>query len=823
MSEPKKLKLGFAMGGGVSLGSFCGSALTESIKLALLFGHDTNQVPFEHVEIDVFVGASAGAMSLGIMLKSLAFPCKDTAIRERAENHIKAYYHIDNSTWASFSHAKRQQLIDTQCAQDVMNEIWVNQITLKKLLDKEGDGKRIPPLKYQCGLLNKRAVTDIAKTHLLPEGGYYQQSDRATNPILADRVLFGCSLASLNPIQANAHDLYPLARGANISSNDALSSYHAREVRVFDINFTTVDSDKLDENDRHPQRWVRLHWGDSIEGKTFDIRKAKDWKHIVATAVASGCFPMAFEPVTLTRYKWEFTENTWPFGAAQSNANLTYVDGGAFNNEPVSEAFRLASHIDGADEGGSYERRIIFVDPNVGGQPSFNLPGLQDWQTQNAFKGLLKPFNVFDGQDLIRKTSLDKLTQQAAALLTMISRQAESKEEHKTFQVANTLVMRNRLREMIGLGIEPTKERFLALKGELGELLKQFNKKSKIPTLPSTLEGELKRLALEKDSLFSDLYNQAGAIVAAQELAQFNRTTQKKIMSALVFSYIDIISGLAAKSRNSQLIAIGPFYHAGAKFEKVFLPGSPLAGFAGFTSTIPSNFEVDAAKRSTFDFMRHSELIKSDRYRPPSITPFNRRHPNYYEYMVDFKQGLTLLGNRVDQIIEQSHLLNAGLLNKPVLSWIASKIRETILNIDYEQPDSVCLEFRIPVSDEKFEFDGKNKGDDDRHPVRLVEYGNALYLIGFATWDWNKKTWRGYNVDNGEIQIDRDGFAFWADENSYYSITLPNVESIKKAQLLAYPVFVGNHVLEEKEGERPVISSNYWRLENGVAPLTDLL
>src|SRR5690349_21716419 len=69
----RTLRLGFAMGGGVSLGTFSGAALAEAIKLAILRGRytDNNRVPrpYDRVEIDVFSGASAGAMALAIMLR----------------------------------------------------------------------------------------------------------------------------------------------------------------------------------------------------------------------------------------------------------------------------------------------------------------------------------------------------------------------------------------------------------------------------------------------------------------------------------------------------------------------------------------------------------------------------------------------------------------------------------------------------------------------------------------------------------------------------------------------------------------------------------
>ena len=49
----KTLRLGFALGGGVSLGSFCGAALSEVIKLAVLYGKDRNGQKYERVEVDV--------------------------------------------------------------------------------------------------------------------------------------------------------------------------------------------------------------------------------------------------------------------------------------------------------------------------------------------------------------------------------------------------------------------------------------------------------------------------------------------------------------------------------------------------------------------------------------------------------------------------------------------------------------------------------------------------------------------------------------------------------------------------------------------------
>src|SRR4051794_518520 len=86
------LRLGFALGGGVSLGTFCGSALSESIKLLLLYGRDRHGQPYDRIRIDVFSGASAGALSLGLMLRTLAEPAINDVKRASIEAVLTQMY-----------------------------------------------------------------------------------------------------------------------------------------------------------------------------------------------------------------------------------------------------------------------------------------------------------------------------------------------------------------------------------------------------------------------------------------------------------------------------------------------------------------------------------------------------------------------------------------------------------------------------------------------------------------------------------------------------------------------------------------------------------
>ncbi|MFD1621431.1 patatin-like phospholipase family protein [Thalassotalea marina] len=815
-----KLKLGFAMGGGVSLGSFSGAALTESIKLALLYGVDGQNQPYDSVEIDVFAGASAGAMSLGIMLKCLAFPNKGAEKRNNAIQSLKTLYDISDKKWQGFSDKKQQQLVDAQLAQEVMNDIWVNQITLERLLEPDGDAN-IPPLKFQCGVVNKKTVVDIARANLMPSSGQYKNSDKAKHMLLANRVLYGCSIANLNPIHAKAYQLYPVAKDSNIATNDALTSFQHKEMRIFDINFAAVPSEKLSQQDQHPKRWVRLHWGDQIPDETFDLRSGDDWKHIVATAVASGSFPVAFEPVTLKRYNWEYPSTLWPY-KGESSGRFSYIDGGAFNNEPVAEAFKLASHIDGLDKNTNYERRIIFVDPNVGAEPNYYLPGLTDWQTQQALAGPLKVFRAFDGNDLYQKTSLDKLIGQVVTQATVSSAQAEAKEEHRTFQIANKLLMRNELRACITNAIAPNNDNFLNLKAQIANFLTELSDKDPIPTLPTTIAGEIWRLANEKDSVVADLSPLAEQIDVSNDITEFSADEQKKIMTALVFSFVDIISGLAAKSRNSQLIAIGPFYKkSDENFEKIFLPGSPIAAFAGFMSPIPSRYEVDVARYCAMEFMQQASAIPHGKVPTTLPAPFDKNYPEYDTYMAHFKMGLMALSNRVEQMVTSSNLLNLGLINGPLLSMLASFIKDKINAIEYQQIEEVVVELRVPVSDGDFELDGKNTFDDDRHPIRLSKQNNQLYLICFATWHSKQKVWTGYNVKNGELIIDRDGF--FKDKHGYYRIVLPEQNLLAESKLMGYPVFWGKTELVPSDSPIHNPITQYWLLKNELVPFTEFI
>jgi predicted acylesterase/phospholipase RssA len=831
----KTLKIGFAMGGGVSLGTFSGASLTETIKLAVLYGTDEHNVPYDKIEVDVFSGASAGAMSLGVMLKALAFPTQDVQERKKVWASLKTTYNLADNTLPA---EKKEQLIDAELAQQMMNQVWVHEINLDRLLNPEPSG-RVPALKHQAGLCNKAAVTDIAKQFMTPPK-INNNAPPKTSTLLAARVLYGCSISNLNPIKADARDRYLISPHSDTTAGEALISNFHREQRIFDINFSALDTDKFDNQDIHPKRWMRFHWGESQNKKTFDIRKREEWNHIVATAIASGAFPVAFEPVPLVRYRWEYPANMWEF-KNQSHYVFTYMDGGAFTNSPVAEAFNLAAHIDGIapsqnQEQPDYDRRIIFVDPFVNNDNNFNLKGFKTYKDQMPFGKAGKLIAKVDGNDLLKLTSLDKLLPNAFNQFGAIYNQAEAKHSHRNFQIANKLVMRNMLRECLHSQVKATKKSFESMRANLQALLIQFSNKALIPTLPANLANEIERLAQEQPSSLGALKGQ-GIAVAESDWGSLNEELRNLGMTAMIYSYIDLIADIEAKSRNKRLIAIGPFRYKEKQGEvteePIFLPGAPLAGFAGFMSTLPSEYEVEVARFCTFQMLQSANIIDKN----INAQPVNQDPQGFKDqdaFLIEYKNGLRQLSTRVDDLISDSHLLNVGWFNPIILGGIKSFLTKAIEDLPYHQ-ESEEFEFRIEVASKKFELDARHWQSKDRGPVWLEETkpdGNkqgAFFLVCFASRNWHvddsaptKEKWSGYYLKQGKLPVEYDGWWVSGDEE-FIAVDLPSDDLLEQARMLPNPIFYSKTPLKKSTPPESAITKDFWQLKNVITPYTDLL
>jgi hypothetical protein len=306
------------------------------------------------VEVDVFSGASAGSLSLALLLRGLVHPDPDRMMA--AKVRLIAEF---GAEFTKRPKETKKAIIAAQVLQDLQEEVWIHEVNIEKLLGLSSrEAKR--RVRFSTGFLDRGALDELAQRYLgFGNGGKDGESRPSTlekRQILADRVLFASSIANLSPILADASDEYPVDELGLRGLSDGMTSSVHSELRVFDLHFSEVEEDTLLDPTLFPRRWCRYHTGAKVldtEGTGRGIGCLLDgrvWSKIAATSIASGAFPLAFEPVPLERRSYEFGEtedsqrSRWPQQLKGKDRHVfSYVDGGVFNNEPIREAFRLAS------------------------------------------------------------------------------------------------------------------------------------------------------------------------------------------------------------------------------------------------------------------------------------------------------------------------------------------------------------------------------------------------------------------------------------------------------------------------------------------------
>ena len=371
------------------MGTFSGAVLSEAIKQFIVYGkydsglRDSTGDPvyksYSKVEIDIFSGASAGAISLGIMLRVLTnhrdkfkmLGYNDyAAMRQELENKIMGQFGESAYQLKMQDAQKFECLIAAQAIQEFQEKIWSKEVDINKLL---GTGPNEKDLSNNSGLLDRTAVDELGRNYFKFEN----RTGRLDNKVLlADRVLFACTLSNLNSI-SKKHKISEYGKGDapffNALNDTVIDRVHS-ELRVFDLNFGEINPATVSY---YPLRWLQYHQGEEIQldnkdeqgisyAKTIRNLEHNDtWREITATAIASAAFPFAFEPVVLNRFRHEFAGD-WPDELNNKNKySFTYIDGGTFNNEPIREGLRLASYIDHINSNVDFDRMIVFVDPMV--------------------------------------------------------------------------------------------------------------------------------------------------------------------------------------------------------------------------------------------------------------------------------------------------------------------------------------------------------------------------------------------------------------------------------------------------------------------------
>jgi len=816
------LRVGFAMGGGVSLGTFNGAALSQALKLLLLRGVDRSGTRYERVAVDVFSGASAGSMSLAIMLRGLVHP--DPERMAVARHRLTTEF---GHEFTSLPDERQETLLAAQAVQDIQDEIWVREITFKKLLGRT-DEEAKKRVHLTAGLVDRGAVEELAHRYLSFPGEFIVLSRRK---ILADRVLFASSIANLSPIVADARNEFPTDQTGLLGLSDGLTSSVHKELRVFDLHLTDlfeeegIHADGLTDPDTFPRRWCRYHAGSKVRdtgnsGRGIgSLLEPRGWAKMAATSIASGAFPLAFEPVPLERRSYEFGDtedgktSLWPAKLRGKDRHVfTYMDGGTFNNEPIREAFRLASFMDAESPEQNFERLIVFVDPHfVVPDPSLRVPHHGEWMLDEPNRLL----GSMDGLDLKRKASLDRLIPAGISIVGAILNESRVVEADKVFQTRKRFSLRNDFRKQLADALAPNPEPqvLTALTTLLTKLLAQDRTGVMIPAGALTLEGEIRRVVAEEGSAGGALSplqgktpGQVSAFVA--DPGAVSADEQRAWLRALTFVAVDRIMELEGKMERSQLVAISPAMDPRQPGELEKLPGGMVGGFGGFTSEIPGEYEVAVARYCAQLFLEEGGRTEA---RPlpsrPVFTEENRK-----AYLKELEEGLRGLEGRLVHMIADSHIDILGALPAGALRFF---IEGKLAKMAKEKGKEATYEFRLEVPSKDYEFDGEGWADRDMGPVKI---GEKFFLITFATYTQGEaKPWTGKHVAGrrSALKVDRDRKGAMPDKD-FCTIRLPPKKILKQADHLPYPVWMARI---RKTDEGSLVPSDRWNLVNDVKGL----
>ncbi|MEK6701327.1 MAG: hypothetical protein AABZ53_03625 [Planctomycetota bacterium] len=601
-------------------------------------------------------------------------------------------------------------------------------------------------------------------------------------------MLFACTLANLTPIVSDARSELAITEAGFIGLADGGTSRTHRELRVFDLHLNDAAGSPFAEDDSNPRRWCRYHAGNELPGEIGDLRAHKTWKKIAATAVAAGAFPLAFEPVVLNRSSYEFGPNLWPPACGPSHEDdgtprkfpFTYIDGGTFNNEPIREAFRLASFIDGQPlaQGLEFDRRIVFVDPFVNPDPpSVRVP-------------VHTRFGISEGA-WIAKSSLDRLV--PGHLLTLLSAVMDESrviESDKVYQVRDAFKQRKDLRERLRgmLTAKPTHPTLSALRDFAHNALQSDRLRSMIPSGPLTVPGELDRIRREVAEFIEQSPNFELMGDAQTFLARTNMATDPSAgewLYLLACLALDITMDLIGKNDERCLIAVAPFSFPsdGSAPTPIPLPGSPLQGFAGFCSLAHRPLEFRVARFCAQHFLELCGAIA-----PGPTPPISQPDPSgrfvlspddLRRFESDYARGLNLLALRVKDMVESSHLLSIGWFTGMALSKIGDMVAKMIRDMGkprvHPALDTREYEIRVVVERAGLEVDTSDGGDVPSMPAEVADNVPTWWIRSTLTFDPATGRWSGPGVraDAGtdHLRVDIDGSTIF--QGPYTMLKLP--------------------------------------------------
>jgi hypothetical protein len=836
----KTLRLGFVMGGGVSLGTFSGAALSEAIKQLIVHGQydsgekDANGQPiyrnYDKVEIDVFSGASAGAISLGLMLRVLSNHRDKYQLlgynsylqfREKLEKELlgqfgEAVYQMKNE-----NPEKYEGLIAAQALQDIQEKVWAKEVDIHRLL---GTGAHQKDLSNNAGVSDREWVDHLGKTFFR-----FEQKDNKLvhKQLLADRVLFACTLANLNfTIRKQRDDKNgpegPFLKALNDTSIDRVHS----ELRVFDLNYGQINPATVPY---YPLPWIQYHIGKKMQVEQEDgmgnryqksirnLKKNEVWREITATAIASSAFPFAFEPVVLNRYKYEFGED-WPEELENKDSYpFTYVDGGTFNNEPIREGLRLASYIDNIQHHVPFDRMMIFVDPMVG-----------EFETQfrvNVHSKMGQSRNLLTGKAKVGpKSTLMRLVSKAPHMLTAILNEAQSAELTKISAVIKQFEKRKQMRDFLKatVGMVMDDEEIKKMRDFVMAELDQIRHDLALPPNSLQIQHELIRILEEEEAFFEGHLPIDDPVERIDGIQQFVYTPKPSELPNIRYWLValacvaqDISMKLTGKTANARIIPIAPFdfYKEENIYELMRLPGGGIAGFAGFASDAASAYEVAYGQYCAYRILSDLKLTRGHQNPMPIPPAFD-----YSLFTDEVKDQMKRsLLKRVKEMIPNEYRSVLPFMEGIIESNINGFIEE---NIDNSGPKR-HFEFRIHVPSDIFVMRGfrDNGQTAKKNNLEVVKWNGQWYLITQLTYYPQTKKWSGDHVNElQKLFVDKMRLF---ENTAVLGIELPQLEDGHEAFLSPNPIFLLDARTQLSVGGYTEIKSIGWKLWTDIKPLDE--
>lgn len=840
MQQKKILRLGFVMGGGVSLGTFSGAALSEAIKQQLVYGqYDTGikdkdgkaiYKVYDEVELDVFSGSSAGAISLAVMIRVLCSPRDNyqflgyhsyQEMRTALEEKLTVQF-ADKMTDVKVNYPQKyEQLLAAQTVQDFQEQIWAKEVDIERFL---GVGAYTKDLRSNDSFMDRGIIDELGKK--IFQFGATTTEPLASKTLLSNRVLFACTLANLSHTLRSSkkktanNKKNSLLKALNDSSVDRIHS----ELRVFDLNFGQIEAS---HGRYYPLKWVQCHQGAATQmeqqdshGNTYQktIHNLADndtWRTITATAIASGAFPFAFEPVVLNRHRHEFGAD-WAaeLKDKQSHA-FTYIDGGIFNNEPIKDAMQLASYLDTIPTEQDFDRQLIFVDPNV--------TELENQFRITAHEQLTIGRSVFSGQSKVtQKPTLLKLASKLSHVLSALLNEAQSIEVGRVATVVAQFERRKHLRKLFRSTISavPADAEIIATREQIQQALEAKRSELQLPENSLQIQHEFIRICKEEKEFLATklpLEDERALVDQINEFVYVPSPSMVAKAQAWVFVMtclsLDIAMDLIAKQSSSTLIPIAPFdfYSTDDDYTLLQLPGGSMAGFAGFASHEASAYEVSYGKYCAARILQELQLTSVANQALPCPSPFD-----YKLFDTGLKENLkNAIVKRIKEMLPSSVATVMPFLE----GYLSDNIQQLVEKNIVDSTPTSSFEFRIQVPNDVlvlrgFYTDGKHHSKKNIQPIYIE---GEYFLVTKLLFDFVKNEWIGDHTNFMQnLYIDKEKLF---EDMPRLSLELPAMSTQNEAYLCPNPVFRLDARSSLSVGDYSELTARNWEYLSDVKPL----